>query len=144
MVFGGRRAVMLVVAVTGVAGLTTLAGPGGALAGARTAAAPASGVTSTWRVARIPGVATLNQGGDAQVGSVSCASARSDHGQPFVVSEVRGTWHNAIKVPGITTFNKGADAVIDSVSCPSAGHCGAAGSYTDSAKRYQAFAAGQG
>jgi hypothetical protein len=81
---------------------------------------------------------------------VSCRSAgncsaggwytdSSDHIQPFVVSEVNGTWHNAIKVPGIATLNKAGDAVINAVSCSSAVSCSALGSYTDRAKHYQVF-----
>jgi hypothetical protein len=82
--------------------------------------------------------------------SVSCGSAgncsaggwytdSSDLVQPFVASEVNGTWHNAVKVPGIATLNRGGDAVINSMSCGPAGNCSALGSYTDSSNRYQVF-----
>ncbi len=109
-----------------------------------------SEVNGTWHNAvKVPGTATLNKG-DAQVSSVSCASAgncsaggwytdSSDLVQPFVVNEVSGTWQNAVEVPGITTLNQGGDAVINSVSCGSAGNCSALGSYTDSSRHYQVF-----
>jgi hypothetical protein len=52
------------------------------------------------------------------VTSVSCSLAgncgaggwytdSADHGQAFGVSEVNGTWHNAIEVPGIAPLNQG-------------------------------------
>src|SRR5690349_914852 len=77
----------------------------------------ASEVNGTWHPAReVAGI--LNQGGAAQVSSVSCASAGncaaggfytdgtiSDIGQAFVASEVNGTWHAAIEVPGTAALN---------------------------------------
>ncbi len=152
MKFGGRRSVTtMILAVAGAAVLTAVAGSGGVMAGTRTAAAPrAAALNGTWRTAReIPGTAAISKA-FTQVNSVSCASAgncsaggwytdSSDLVQPFVVSEVNGAWHNAVKVPGITTLNRGSDAVINSVSCGSAGGCSALGSYTDSSKHYQVF-----
>jgi hypothetical protein len=110
----------------------------------------ASKVNGIWRKAiGVPGIAALNKG-DAQVNSVSRGSAgncsaggwytdSSDLVQPFVVSEVNGTWHNAVKVPRIATLNQRGDAVINSMSCGSTGNCSALGSYTHSSKRYQVF-----
>jgi hypothetical protein len=101
-------------------------------------------VNGTWSDAiEIPGTAALNTGGQAQVNSVSCASAgncaaagyytdSSDHWQAFVAGEVNGTWGNAIEVPGTAALNTGS-AAVDSVSCPSAGNCAAGGSYDNSA-----------
>src|SRR5260370_40354457 len=76
MMFGGRRSVTMILAVTGAAGLTAVAGSGGAMAGTRPAVAPrAAALNGTWRTAReIPGPAALNRGGHAQVNSVSCSS----------------------------------------------------------------------
>ena len=67
-----------------------------------------SQVNGTWQAAiEVPGTAALNQGGNAEISSVSCASvgscsaggyyrdAFSQH-QAFVVSQVNGTWHAAI------------------------------------------------
>jgi hypothetical protein len=138
--FDGRRSVTMVVAVTGAAWLTAVAGPGGAVAGTHPAVVSmTTAVTSGWRTAReVPGIAALNKGGRAQVNSVSCASAGncsaggwytdgSGHTQAFIVSETKGTWHTAIQVPG--TVNKGGSAQVDAVSCASSGNCSAGGTY---------------
>jgi hypothetical protein len=110
-----------------------------------------SEVNGTWRTAtRLPGVAALNAGGNAQVTAVSCASAGdcgavggytdgSGHAQAFVASEMNGTWRTAEEVPGLAALNAGGNAAIASVSCASAGHCGAAGRYKDSAHHIQVF-----
>jgi hypothetical protein len=109
-----------------------------------------SEVNGTWHTAReVPGTAVLNQGGDAQLNSVSCASAgncsaggyyRGGNGrQAFVVSEVNGTWHTAIEGPGTAALNQGGNAQLNSVSCASAGNCGAGGSYQDGSAHNQAF-----
>src|SRR5258708_4164664 len=110
-----------------------------------------SEVNGAWHNAiRVPGMTALTRHIFGMVTSVSCGSAgncsaggwytdSSDLVQPFVVSEVNGAWHNAVKVPGITTLNRGGDAVINSVSCGSAGRCSALGSYTDSSRHYQVF-----
>jgi len=112
-----------------------------------------SEVHGTWGKAReVPGPATLNQGGNAQVNSVSCASAgncsaggyyedSAHHLQAFVVSESNGAWGKAIEVPGTATLNKDGVAQVISVSCASARNCSAGGAYTDSARRFQAFVA---
>ena len=104
----------------------------------------------TWGTAReVPGTAARNLGGDADVISVSCASAgncsaggsyedSSIHDQAFVAGETNGTWHTAVEVHGPALFNSGS-AGISSVSCASAGHCSAGGDYTDSFGHHQAF-----
>ncbi len=52
--------------------------------------------------------------------------------RPFVASETNGRWANAGLCPACTALNKGRlEPGVTSVSCPSAGHCTAAGSYTD-------------
>jgi hypothetical protein len=108
-------------------------------------------VNGTWRTAiEVPGTAALNQTGNAEVNSVSCASAgncsaggtytdSSRNMQAFVVSEVNGTWHTALEVPGTATLNQGGNAFVQSVSCASAGNCSAGGGYTDSSGHRQAF-----
>src|SRR5215467_12364624 len=105
-------------------------------------AAPAAWAVAragTWRTAvEVPGLGALNKGGDAQVFSVSCASAgncaaggyytdRSGHFQAFVASERNGTWRTAVEVPGTGALNKGGNASVFSVSCASAGNCAAGG-----------------
>jgi hypothetical protein len=103
----------------------------------------------------VPGTAALNKGGDAQITSISCASAgncsagglyanRAGKGmtlspsQAFVVTEKRGTWGKAIEVPGTAAVNKGGGAQITSVSCAPAGDCSAGGFYAGSTGQ-QAF-----
>src|SRR5262249_56048906 len=80
----------------------------------------------------VPGSGALNRGGDANVVSVSCASAgncaaaggytdRSGNDQVFVASERHGVWGKAIEVPGLGALNKGGFAGVSSVSCAPAG-----------------------
>jgi len=158
MMVDGRRSVTMILtatilAATAVAGLTAVSGPGGVLAETRAAAAPrAAAPSGTWGIAReVPGAAALNQGGHAQVNSVSCSSPgncsaggwytdRSRRTQAFIVSEVKGTWHTAIEVPGTAALNK-AFAQVNSVSCASAGNCSGGGYYVNNG--YQAFVVGE-
>jgi len=110
-----------------------------------------SETNGTWGNAiEVPGLATLNAGGDAVIFSVSCASAGNcaaggfytdgaGQTQAFVVSQVNGTWRNAIEVPGLGTLNAGGDAAVDSVSCASAGNCAAGGGYHADAYHSQPF-----
>jgi hypothetical protein len=106
-----------------------------------------SEVHGTWRKAEeAPGTAALNKAKNAQITSVSCASAGNCSAgghytsgyyldgtpisQAFVVSEVHGTWRKAEEVPGTGALNIGDGAGITSVSCASAGNCSASGYYT--------------
>ncbi len=93
----------------------------------------------------------LNQGGNASLNSVSCASAGncsaggyytdgSGGQQAFVVGETNGTWGTAEEVPGTAALNNG-NASLNSVSCASAGNCSAGGFYRDSSGHEQAFVA---
>ena len=102
------------------------------------------------QVQEVPNTATLNVGGDAEVQSVSCASAGncaaggyyldgSSHHQLFVVDETSGTWGQAQEVPNISVLNVGGDADLYSISCPAAGSCSAGGGYTDGSSVAQAF-----
>jgi hypothetical protein len=120
--------------LTGMANVPAAAAPSG-IAGA---ASPAT----TWdKAIEVPGTATLDQGGSAQLTSVSCGSAGNCGGggfyadssgyQAFVVSETNGTWGAAIEVPGTAARNTQGRAAIASVSCPSAGNCVAGGYYAD-------------
>jgi len=92
------------------------------------------------RAIEVPGLGALNKS-DAQVNSVSCASAGncaaggyytdSNTGeQGFVAVERHGRWGTAIEVPGLGAVNKFGYAFVGSVSCPSAGNCAAGGEYT--------------
>jgi hypothetical protein len=111
-----------------------------------------SQVNGTWRTAiPVPGAISLNKGGNADIFSVSCASAgncsaggyyttdASAHTEAFLVSQVKGSWRTAIKVPGTAALNLQGNAEVNSVSCPSAGNCTAGGYYKDGSFRYQAF-----
>jgi hypothetical protein len=110
----------------------------------------ATEVSGRWQPAlEVPGLATLaTDGGGPVTGSaltsVSCASAGNcaaggqyDIGntnpaiEPFVVSEVSGTWRSAEEVPGIGTASplSYADGSATFITCPSAGNCTAAGYY---------------
>jgi hypothetical protein len=109
----------------------------------------------TWgKALEVPGTAALNRGGDAQVISVSCASAgncsaggdyssSSGQYQAFVVDEKNGTWGKAQQIPGLAALNTGANAQVNSVSCTSAGNCSAGGEYFVTAANGQAFVAGE-
>jgi D-alanine-D-alanine ligase-like ATP-grasp enzyme len=107
-----------------------------------------SQVGGRWGTAEeIPGTATLNTGGNAQVTSVSCAAAgtcsaggfyHSNSGeQAFVVSQVGGKWGTAKTVAA--ALNTGATAAVLSLSCARAGTCSAGGLYYSSSTQEQAF-----
>jgi hypothetical protein len=94
----------------------------------------------SWGTVQLAGTGVLNAGGEAEVLSVSCASAanctaggyyadRSGKRQAFVVNERNGSWGRAREVPGLGRLNGGGDAEVISVSCSSAGNCTAGGSY---------------
>jgi hypothetical protein len=118
-----------------------------------TAQARAGG--AVWgRAIEVPGLGRLNAGGEAQVISVSCASAgncaaggfyrdRSRHSQAWVASQVNGRWGTAIEVPGTAALNADGEAQVSSVSCSSAGNCMAGGSYKSLHGRFQAWVASQ-
>ena len=110
-----------------------------------------SEVRGSWHTAlEVPGTAALNKGGDAAVVSVSCTSAGNCGAggfyanslattQPFVVSQVNGTWHKVVQVRGAADRNPAGFAEVISMSCASAGNCSAGGQYLDHLGRYQAF-----
>ena len=115
----------------------------------------ASETNGSWGDAiAVPGSATLNSGGNAFVGSVSCGAAGdcaaggqykdgSGHYQAFVVGETSGSWGDAVEVPGSATLNGGGAAEVTTVSCSGAGDCAAGGGYADSSLHYQAFVVGE-
>jgi hypothetical protein len=98
---------------------------------------------------QVPGTAVLAIDGNADVASVSCASAENCSAvgnytnragnQVFVVDEKNGTWGAAKEAPGTAILNRGGQAQIFSVSCASPGNCGAGGLYLDSSRHSQAF-----
>jgi hypothetical protein len=112
------------------------------VAGARAAA---SG--GTWGNAQEVAGA-LNQGGEAQILSVSCARASSVNcsaggyyagpsgQQAFVVTEQKGKWGTAQEVAAALDTSGGGE--VNSVACASAGTCSAGGVYSANS-RSQAF-----
>jgi hypothetical protein len=131
------------------------AAPGDCGAGGGSALAGQAFVTSqtggTWGTAeQVPGLAALNQGGNAEVLSVSCGSVGNCSAvgsytdgsgglQAFVVNEAKGTWGTAQEVPGTAALNQGNFGAAESVSCASAGNCSAGGFYEDSSSSQEAF-----
>jgi len=103
-------------------------------------------VNSAWGAPRdVPGLAALTgTGGFSRLGAVSCKAAGSctAAGQfstslrgtkAFVVSEVNGTWGNALEVPGIPAISGGSDAATaTAAACATPGSCAAGGVYNDS------------
>ena len=143
-----RRLVPAIVAISAVAAGSA---GSGAVPAAR-AAVPAAG--SWGRAIEVPGLGALNTGGDAQVTSLSCASAGScaaggyysysQHGQQgFVAVERNGVWGKAIEVPGLGTLNTGGYAEVTSVSCAPAGSCAAGGFYQERSGNNQGFVAAE-
>ena len=121
------------------------------LLGAASGSSAATQTAAVWGGAiKVPGTATLNSGGNAYVGSVSCGAVGecaaggrykdgSGHYQAFLVSETHGSWGNAVEVPGTATLNSGGSAWVVSVSCAAAGECAAGGIYKDGSGHSQAF-----
>jgi hypothetical protein len=102
------------------------------------------------KAVEVPGTATLNRGGDAQVYSVSCRTAGNcaaggyykdgfGNWQVFVVNETNGSWGKAVEVPGSAALNSGGDALVFEVSCATADTCVAGGYYQDGSLNWQAF-----
>jgi len=102
----------------------------------------------------VPGLAALNTGRNAEVLTVSCASAgncaaggfyfdRPDHYEWFVAVERNGRWGRAIPLPGFRALNKrtdGVDISADfSLSCAPVGTCAAGGYYVDASGDDQGF-----
>lgn len=92
---------------------------------------------------QVPGSATPNKGGFAELNSVSCPTAgncsaggsyapSNTSTQPFVLTEKKGTWGEAIEVPGSATLNTGKDMFVTEVSCVFPGKCSATGDFRTS------------
>jgi hypothetical protein len=102
----------------------------------------------------VPGIPAQPQSVVAVSNSVSCSSAgdcaaggyyrdRSGHDQAYVVSQVNGSWDEAIEVPGTAALNVGGQAEVESVSCSSAGNCAAGGYYLNSENNDRTFVVSQ-
>src|SRR5262245_53023286 len=141
----GHRAVMV---VAGAAAAVWCAAPVPVTAAPAERAAAQAGAWGT--AIKVPGLGALNQGGRAELNSVSCGSAgncvavggyqdASFHFHAYLADERNGTWRSAVEVPGSEILNTGGDAVATSVSCVSAGNCAVGGTYHDSAGHLQGF-----
>lgn len=123
-----------------------------------------SEVNGTWGQAiPVPGTGWLNQGDQAGLSQISCPSAgncgvagwysASDHPshsqytQPFVTTEVHGTWNKAIEVPGIKSpppvLDNSSSSATTTIACPAPDRCSAAGYYQDPKFAYHMFAVSQ-
>jgi D-alanine-D-alanine ligase-like ATP-grasp enzyme len=140
------RPASMIAIVTVCSGMLTSAGVAAGTPGAVAAGAAAGG---TWGNAQEV-AAGLNQGGEAQLNSVSCASAgncsaggsytnTAEQVQAFVLTEANGMWRRAEEVPGSAALNQGWNAEVSSVSCTSAGNCAAGGRYQDKSVRRHVF-----
>ncbi len=107
-------------------------------------------VNGTWGTAQeVPGMSTLNTGGDADSEAISCGSVgncvetgylkNNGHRQAYEAAEVSGTWGVATILPGSVALNEGQDARALVISCPSSGNCAVSGYYTDSVGNVQIF-----
>jgi hypothetical protein len=95
----------------------------------------------TWANAQeVPGTATLNSGGDAEIYAVSCSSAGncgaggsyndgSGNVRAMVAGESGGTWSDAAALDS-GALSAGHVVRIATMSCPSVGNCAAGGYYT--------------
>lgn len=108
-------------------------------------------VKGVWEAAQeVPGLAAFNEGGDADVYSVSCSAVGScaagglyengaNHHEAFLVDEAKNVWGDAEKVLGSAVLNTGGDAAVNWIACVSAGNCAGGGSYTGRSGRADAF-----
>ena len=110
----------------------------------------ATETAGAWQPAEeMPGTTALNQGRDAAIAAVSCASVGncslggsyvdgSGHQEVFVATETGGAWQPAEEAPGTAALNRGGTAFIESLSCAAPGNCSAGGDYLDGSSA-QAF-----
>jgi hypothetical protein len=102
----------------------------------------------------VPGTASLNAGGRAELTTLSCRSAgncsaagyyapTSTTRSAFVVSERNGHWGNAIRMPGLAALDAGEAGYPATLSCGAPGYCVVGGSYRDATGHSQAFVAAQ-
>jgi hypothetical protein len=116
---------------------------------AASASTARAGSAVRWgRAAEIPGLGSLNAGGNASVSALSCRRVgycsaigsytdASGDGQAFVVSESKSRWGKAEQVPGLAALDAVGGSGLGALACPSAGNCTAAGYYTDAAGQGQ-------
>jgi hypothetical protein len=147
--------VLAAAAAVACAGLLTGAAAG-VPSGAAGVPSGAAGVRASalqvhWgRAEEVPGLGSLNAGGNAAVNSVSCwqpgdcaaggfYTDADGHQQAFVVDESNAVWGDAKEVPGTAALNAGGSAAVTAISCTPRGYCAAGGHYSDSKGNQQAF-----
>ncbi len=152
------RFLMIFASATSCVALLT--GSATASAGARAAgrqpdvaAGPATSVGAWGKAEKVPGTASLNAGGVAEILSLSCASAGNcgaggfytDAGQTqhaLVVNQRNDKWGKAAEVTG-TVLSGTEFAQVNSVSCGSATSCSAGGVYAVGFDQLEAFIVSQ-
>lgn len=117
---------------------------GSYLNGTSTQAFAVTQTKGTWgKAVAMPGLASLNVGGDAEVYAVSCGAAgdcsaggyykssktASGPQQAFVITQADGTWGKAIEVPGTAKLDTADFGYVYALSCGSASDCVAGGLY---------------
>ena len=147
-----RVAAMTAVACCTMMGIAAATAPAATAAAVRVAGAAPVAPGGTWGTAAlVPGSTTLNNGGFANVNSISCtapgdcavAGSYADSSldnQAFVADEKAGTWRTAREVPGTAALNKFSANAL-SVSCASAGNCAVGGFYEEAGQDSEAFVA---
>ena len=88
---------------------------------------------------RIPTIAAVAVVGVASLATGSAAASTGAVG----AGRSSHVWGTAEEVPGTAALNQGGDANFNAMSCAAAGNCSAAGYYTDSSGRIQAFVVSQ-
>ncbi len=108
-------------------------------------------INGVWKSAiAVPGILSLSNAGNAQVTALSCRARSScsaggyinggsNHQQPFVVTELNGSWGLPVVVVNDASFNAGGKAQITALSCTSVGNCTAGGFYRDKSTNQQPF-----
>ncbi|HET7018589.1 MAG TPA: Ig-like domain-containing protein [Streptosporangiaceae bacterium] len=100
----------------------------------------------------VPGLASLNADGAADVSFMNCPSPgfctaagryrdSTGHDQAFVVNEVDFVWGNATPVPGLAALGNDGTTTITALSCPTAGNCMVGGWFADIDDNFQPFVA---
>lgn len=98
----------------------------------------------------IPGITALGDGAITLLDSLSCGapgdcsagglySDKVGLEQAFVVSEVNGTWGDAVQLFGTTDLGSGLTNGLYGLSCSAKGECSGVGSYGDDANNDQGF-----
>lgn len=96
----------------------------------------------------LPGLATLDTGGEEQADALACASAGSctvagtyldatGATGIFVSSLTEGVWSDAATLPAASDAGSPSFATVSALSCPTATACTIVGSYADSSGKFQ-------